>query len=93
MWYGFSVFKWHNYIQIISMKYFYSIKNEIITLHYSFYILQSIFLVQKYSNFIYDTVPMKLLFCIMNYSPSCYQHFLSSSITPFVQGISMYTVS
>ena len=31
---------WHNYIQIISMKYFYSIKNEIITLHYSFYILQ-----------------------------------------------------
>ena len=33
---------WHNYIQIISMKYFYSIKNEIISLHYSFYILQSI---------------------------------------------------
>ena len=61
----------HNYIQIIYMKYFYSIKNEIIALHYSFYILQYIFLYKNIQTFFYDTVSTKLLFCIMNYFPSC----------------------
>ena len=76
---------WHNYIQIISMKYFTVsqmklLLNIIVSISYSQYFCK------KYSNFIYDTVSMKLLFCIMNYFPSCYQHFLSNSITPFVHG-------
>ena len=57
---------WHKYIQIISMKLLLYI---IVSISYSQYFCE------KYSNLIYDTVSMKLLFCIMNYFPSCYQHF------------------
>ena len=77
---------WHNYIQIISMKYF-TVSQMKLLLYIIVSISYSQYFCKKYSNFIYDTISMKSLFCIMIYFPSCYQHVLSISITPFVHGI------